>query len=362
MSASTRLGGPRRYLSILAAVSVLIGVLSGCSLSAGSNDSGDTLTLAVWKDYGSDLPWVAQDFKKKTGATLKFQYIDSEANLLKMMAEGNGSIDVGLPNIQHVGFGIEDGTFAPLDESRLENLKDIFPRFANLKEIRKGGSLYSVPWTWGSTGLFYVTPQSTPTSIAALWDPANKGKTAILDDATVTVPTAALYLGEDPQNPDMSKITPALVALKNNAKMVYSSVDDLAKAVSTNTVSLGIANGDTVGGIGAEHPTLKYTIPSQGAVGWIDTWAISAKSKKKDLAYKWINYMTSKEFLTKWANTPADASPAPANEAVVKSLPAATLDRLQVNLDIIDRLALQLPVPQSRLQAWDKAWQTAKAS
>jgi len=354
----------RRFLApVTAILTALALALTGCSLS--SSGGGDkVLTVAIWKGYGADLPWVAQDFKAKTGATLRFQYIDSEDNLIQLMSKADGSIDVGLPNLQYIGRGIDQGVFLPLDTGRLDNYNDLYKRFSGLGEIRSAGKLYGLPWTWGSTGLFYNAKDfpTAQTSLNALWDPANKGKVAVIDDANVVVPITALRLGLDPQNPDMSKIRPALAQLKSNAKTIYSSGTDLAKAISTGTVDVGIGNSDEVGGIEGDTPGLTYTIAHEGAVGWIDNWAISAKSKHQDLAYQWLNYMTSSDFLNKYVGPPANQAPAPANETVAKQFNQSILDRLQANPDKIDSLVLQLPEPADRLQAWNDAWQEAKAS
>lgn len=350
-----------------AAVAIAV-ALTSCSLSpstAGSPNN-DTLTVAIWKGYGADLPWVATQFKKQTGANLKFQYIDSEANLLQLVNKANGAIDVALPNIQYIAQGIDQGIFHELDTSKLTNYKDLYPEFSERSELRKDGKLYGVPWTWGSTGLFYnssaVTP--TPDSLSVLWDPKYKGQIALID-GTVLVPLTALYLGENPQNPDMAKVTPALQKLKNNAKLLYSSTDDLAKAIASGAIVAGVGNSDEIGGmISGKAPgttTFKYEVPKEGAVGWIDNWAIAAKTKHLALAYEWLNFMTSSEFLTRWANTPADASPAPANKSVVDSLAPATRARLQADPAKISELALQLPQPADRLQSWVDAWTQVKA-
>lgn len=342
--------------------------LSGCSLSPSSGGSGSkTLTVATWKGYGADLPWAAAEFKKETGATVRFQYIDSEASELQLLAKANGAIDVALPNIQYIGAGISQGLFHALDRSKLTNYAALYPEFSSLKEIRNGRDLYGVPWAWGSTGLFYDSSKVTPTpnSLSVLWEPKYKGQIALIDDPTVLIPITALYLGEDPQNPDMAKVTPALQRLKNNAKLTYSSTDDLAKAIATGSVVAGIGNSSDIGGLisskAAGTTNFKYEITKEGAVGWIDNWAISSKTENLDLAYKWLNYMTSSKFLSKWANAPVDASPAPANKSVVNSLPTATLTRLQANPDKISSLALQLPEPAARLQSWVDAWTQVKA-
>lgn len=355
-----------RVTAAIALVGAAAVALSGCSLSPGGStaSSDDVLTVGVWKGYGADLPWVAKQFKAETGATLKFQYIDSEANLLQLMKKADGGIDVALPNIQYIGQGISDGLFHKLDTSKLTNYDDIYTTFSSQSALRKNGDLYGIPWTYGSTGLFYNTKTypTAPTSISALWDSKAEGKVAVTDDATVLVPSAALYLGEDPQNPDLDKVTAALKTLKANTKVTYSSSSDLAKSISNGSVDIGIANSDGIGGIiGGGQKDLAYTVPKEGAVGWIDNWTISAKTKHLSLAYKWLNYMTGSEFLTKWANTPADASPAPANEKVVDALSDSVKTRLQADPANIEKLALQLPEPAARLEDWANAWQEVKA-
>lgn len=359
-------------LRFMAGTALTVGgaaALSSCSLGSDAGTSAtDSLTVAIWKGYGADLPWVAEAFTAKTGASLTFQYIDSLANLLQLLAKADGAIDVALPNIQYIGSGIDQGLFHPLDTAKLTNLPQIYPQFSGRPEIRKGDDLYGVPWTWGSTGLFYASGavQPAPDSLAVLWDPAYAGRTALIDDATVLVPITALHLGEDPQNPDMTKVEPALQALKDNAKLTYSSKDDLAKAISSGAVVAGIGNSDTIGGLigSGESGTddLVYVVAKEGAVGWIDNWTIAAATQKVDLAYEWVNYMTGSDFLTKWAESPEDASPAPANEAVATSLDADTLTRLQAQPDRIADLALQLPQPEAVLQSWTDTWTRVKAA
>ena len=372
MNQSRRGNGQRRRsraaLSVAAAWVVVIAVgLSGCGLSPSTEGDGDTLTIAMYKGYGADLPWVAEDFKKETGANLKYVYIDSVASSLELVRKSNGAIDVSLPNIQFIGKGIEEGIFQPLDTSKLTNYSAIYPEFSQRAELREGDELYGIPWTWGSSGLFYDSSKvaSGADSLGVLWDPQYKGKIALYDDPTVLVPLTALFLGEDPQNPDMSKVTPALQRLKDNAKLLYSSTDELAKALASGSIVAGTGDSANLGSLIASKATgtmnLTYEVPKEGAVAWIDNWAISADTKNLDLAYKWLNYMTSEKYLTRWANAPADASPAPANKDVVSSLPAATLTRLQANPDKISSLTLQLPQPAARLQSWVDAWTQVKA-
>ena len=45
----------------------------------------------------------------------------------------------------------------------------------------------------------------------------------------------------------------------------------------------------------AENPDIDFVAPRSGALGWIDTFAIPAKAKNIEAAYKWINFMLKAE-------------------------------------------------------------------
>ena len=38
-----------------------------------------------------------------------------------------------------------------------------------------------------------------------------------------------------------------------------------------------------------------YAIPKEGALAWLDTWALSSQSKNQALAHAWINYLLEPE-------------------------------------------------------------------
>jgi len=321
--------------------------------------------VATWKNYGADLPWVAQQFKKETGANVRFEFSDSEANMLQLLQKANGGIDVALPNLQYVQQGIDDGLFEPLDQSKLANYQDVYPALSGRDELRKDSKLYAVPWVWGASGLFYDSSAITtpPTSWSALWDPAYKSRIGLTDDPTILVPIAGLHLGEDPRNPDLAKAQPALDDLASAAKVSTTSTQALAQAASNHSVVLGVVDAGTVGSIQQTSPDIRFALPKEGGMGWVDNWAIAAKSPNKELAYKWLNFMTSPAMLAKWANDPDAGSPVPANEKAVAMMTPATVKRIQLDTspEQVAKLNLQLPEPADRLQSWIDAWQQAKA-
>jgi spermidine/putrescine-binding protein len=353
-----------RILGGLTAASLVAVTLTGCGLSGEAESSEATLTVATWKGYGADLPWVAEEFEKETGATIRFQYIDSLDNMLELVEEADGAIDVALPNLQYLQAGIDRDLFAPLDIEQLTNYDDIYPELADRAELRRDGALYAIPWAWGSTGLFYDSTKvaEPPTSWSVLWDDVYAGRMGLADDPTILAPIAALHVGQDPDTVEGDAVAAPLRELAGKAQLTYTSNDDLAKALSSGSAVVGVGYSSNIGSmIASGMSNLRYTIPQEGGIGWVDSWAISAKSDQRELAYEWLNFMTGPEYLTRWASDAEAFSPAPANAAALAELDAATLERLQADPAGLADLHLQLPQPEARLQSWIQAWQEAKA-
>ena len=182
-----------------------------------------------------------------------------------------------------------------------------------------------MPWVQGATSLT-VNPEEVkpaPDSWNILWDPANKGKVAFYDDPTTAVMTAALYLGEDPQNPNLDKVRTALQEVKANTKLFWASANDWTKPYSTQTITMGNLWSGLAGTLKADGKPLEYIFPKEGTVRWGDTWALVKDAPNPELAYKWINFMTSKEYFTHWITKPGPNQQlaVPVNTGAVEALP-----------------------------------------
>jgi len=359
----------RLYGTIAAiAIGALISASCGGSDDSGSNAStsfeGQTLTVANWKDYGSDIPWAIEEFEAETGAKVIHQYFNSLEELLQMLRDGGvGLVDVALPNLAYVQPAIADNLLEALDTSKLKNYGELDPNLKEHPDLFSDGDVYGVPWMWGSTSLAYntETPPADEGKWASLWNPANKGKVAFFDDVTTAVMTAALYLGEDPYNPDLGKVKQALKDLKANSKVFWASADDWTKGFSTGQITVGnLWSGLAGTEIGRGQP-VKYVIPDEGAVGWLDSWTIVKDAPNKELAYKWIDYMTNAKFQQRWAEDTERSSPAPANLVATKALSEETAQRIGAVAAWLPKLTLQKSIPADTMKEWARLWEEVKA-
>ncbi|MBW4022687.1 MAG: extracellular solute-binding protein [Proteobacteria bacterium] len=358
-----------RRAVLAAGASLALPAVARAQSSGAQAFKGQTITVASWQNYGADDAATLKMFKDMTGATVKNVYFTSEDDLLVMLREGGvGKIDVVLPNLEYVQPGAQQSLFQPIDTSKVTAWNTLEPRFSGDPSIRLNGDVYAVPWVQGATSLA-VNPAAVhpaPTRWSVLWDPANKGRVAFFDDPTTAVMTAALYLGENPQKPDLAKVRASLLDLKKNVKLFWSSGDDWNKAYTTGEITMGNLWSGLAGTLKTNGHALDYILPDDGTVLWGDTWAIVKNTPHLDLAYAWINFLTSPQYFVQWITKPGPNQElaVPVNTAAVKALPQSASDKLMAGplLTFKGPVALQTGISPAALKTWTQLWEDVKAS
>jgi spermidine/putrescine transport system substrate-binding protein len=324
-----------------------------------------SLVVANWKAYGSDEPWAIKGFEAICGCKVVHQYFDSEQGLLNLLRTGGiGHIDVALPNLAYVQPAIQQELIQPIDTSRLSNYRELYPQLRNLPDDRSGGKVYGVPWLWGTTSLWYnpTLVHGTINSWAVLWNPKYKGKMSFYDDPTTAIMTAALYLHENPYHPNLDKVQQALIAQKRLDLSLWASWDDWQKLYNSKQIVLGnVWSGPASSALAAGKP-IRYIIPKEGTVGWVDNWTIVKNAPHRDLAYKWLNYMIGTQFQARYAADLAAEPPSPSNSKVKGMISPKVATIIMLHPEWLNHLVLQRALPQAEFQAWTRVWETVKAS
>ena len=339
------------------------------SLARAQTFKGKTLTVASWQNYGADDPDTIKMFEDMTGAKVKNVYFTSEDGLLQMLREGGvGKIDVALPNLEYVLPAAQQALIAPIETSKIKTWASFVPRFAEDPSIRLKGEVYAAPWVQGATSLA-VNPAAfpePPKSWGLLWDPSSQGKVGFFDDPTTAIMTAALHIGENPQEPDLQKVREALLALKKNVRLFWSSGDDWNKAYTSGAITMGNLWSGLAGTLNTNGHAVSFIFPDEGTVVWGDTWTVVKDTPNPDLAYAWINFLTSPEYFGQWIGKPGPNQElaVPVNMEAVKALPKATADKLMANrlIGYQGKVALQTGVAPAALKKWTQLWEDVKAA
>lgn len=351
----------------LIATMIIAPLTTGCQSSNSADGGQKTLTVANWKGYGSDADYAVEKFEKENNCKIVHQYINSEEDYITMMKQGGeGNIDVMLPNLAYMQKIINSDVVEPLDKTKLTNFDNLIPQMRDTKDLcDKDGNLYAVPWVFGTTSIAYNSDEikEKPTSISVLFDDQYKGKIAFNDDVTTAVLSAALYLNEeDPYNPDLDAVKKVLIQAKNNSKLIWATSDDFTKAFTSGSIVIGNLWSGTAARLASEDQKINYVYPDEGVIEWQDNWAIAKNSKNQELAYKWINYMTSEEFLTEFTADVSAEPPVPCNQAVLDKMTDEQKKAIFIYPSVPDNMIMQQALSDEKSKQWDDLWNEVKAS
>ncbi len=277
----------------------------GLACQALAQPGAKVLRVLAWPGYAD--PEVVQAFSQRTGARVELSIVGSdEALRQRLLARKGADFDVFALNTAELQQYIELGLARPIELARIPNTNRQLPRFRDLAAIpglsrqREGRrQFYAVPYTFSEMGLIYDRRQldAPPTSLQVLWEPRWRGKVLAYAGGTHNFSLAALALGQAQPFRLDDGLWPAavdkLVALRRNVLGFYSLPEESAQLFMRHRVALMYANYgmQQVHLLKAAGADVGYVIPREGALAWLDCWAISAATREPELAHAWINFM-----------------------------------------------------------------------
>ncbi len=173
---------------------------------------------------------------------------------------------------------IELGWLEKLDKSAIPNMKNLIPaqRHPNWDPNRD----YSLPWQSGMTGIGY-DPEKVGYEIDSvdklLSDPKLKGKVTLLTEMADTMGIVMLANGDDPSHVTQASWDRAVKRIRkaiDSGQIRQFTGNDYAPLLAKGDVWACFAwSGDMVQ-LQADHPGLKWTLPSTGGMIWTDNMLI----------------------------------------------------------------------------------------
>lgn len=191
-----------------------------------------------------------------------------------------------------------------IDLTQVPNTTQQLPRFRNLAGIAglvHQQQVFGIPYTYAEMGLIYDRQQvkPAPQSIAALWDTRWAGKVLLYNGASHNFSLAAQSLGAASPFAIGSTTWPAavdkLVALRRNALGFYSDPEESVDWFKRKKAALMFANygSQQLQILKAAGLDVGYVVPKEGALAWLDVWAVARRSPNRALAHQWINHLLS---------------------------------------------------------------------
>jgi putative spermidine/putrescine transport system substrate-binding protein len=260
-----------------------------------------TLRVLAWPGY-ADAD-IVKSFERQHHVHVQVSIVSSDESLwARVNANDAGDVDVFAVNTAELKRYEDAGLVVPLDRAHIPNTQHQLPRFRDLAAIPnlvRDGHVYAIPYTYSEMGLIYDRRQVNPppTSINALWDPKYQGRVLAFDTSSHNFSIAALALGlRDPFHiPDaqIPAVVRKLVELRRNVLTFYSLPEEAAQLFERQHVALLYANYGTqqVQQLRREGADIGYVIPREGALAWLDCWAVTRGARDQALAEAWIDHV-----------------------------------------------------------------------
>lgn len=336
--------------------------LSFSSLSGRQAIAANDVKVLNWQGYGTDEAWALESFKRMTGLNVVHDYYNSEAEMITKLQTNPGIYDVIVTNSAWNGRATELGIIQPIDPTQITNFGDLNPSFRDSSLLNVDGKAYGISWVWGITAIAYSTNifKQAPDSIEILWDPNLRKRVCVRDDAIEAVSFAAIATGQDMNHPaDLSKVREKLLSLKPNLATLWSSEDDWNKQFQAKAFDVSIYwSGSAFRSRNTFKLPVGYFVPKEGAIGWFDGLAIGKDAPNVDGAHKFIDYMISPAFYTKWAEV---GPPASANNKAMEALPDTDLSKsFYLDQDNVERLQFMAPLSDKDRQDYSDLWAEVK--
>jgi putative spermidine/putrescine transport system substrate-binding protein len=274
---------------------VLLSTLAPTLAQAGVQ----TLRLLAWPGYAdSDL---VAEFEARYEVKVEVTLVGSDEVLRSKLAENQGgNYDLIAANTAEVEYYIGQQLLQPLQPARITNTSRQLLRFRDYSKIpgiMAGGNVYAIPYTYSDMGLIYDRQQFSqpPQSITSMWDPKFQGRVLAFNTSSHNFSLASLARGGDPFHiaaADFPLVTDQLVALRRNVLTFYSLPEEAAELFREHSVALLFANygRQQLKQLQDAGADVGYVIPREGALAWLDCWAISRNARDPVLAEAWINF------------------------------------------------------------------------
>ncbi|SDJ64862.1 polyamine ABC transporter substrate-binding protein [Nonomuraea jiangxiensis] len=271
-------------------------------LKPNADLSKQTLQVTVWDGYiPKELPQMVKEKLKVQDLKIAL-HETNEIAMTKLTAPGDSGIDVAFVSGQYAQALNEMGLLEPIHPELIPNLANLYPEATQLSYDK--GNKYSVPYTWGTTGICYRTDlvKAKPTSWNDILKPApwaEKKVTMMTTERWLALPAlkALGYSVNTDKDDEIAKAKDLLMAQKPHL-LTYDDTTFGDKLVAGESVMAEAWDGwcpttDPKGNIG-------FVVPKEGSDLWVDTMVIMKSSKNKEAAHALINYILDPE-VHSWA-------------------------------------------------------------
>lgn len=286
-------------VSMVTAVSVCTLTLDGCGETGGVPLTGEVINVYNWGEYisnGDDGSLdVIKEFTKQTGIQVNYTTYASNEEMYAKISGGAADYDVVIPSEYMIEKMISEDMLAELDYDNIPNIKYIDPKYRSLSYDPE--NKYSVPYTWGTVGVFYNKTMVDEEDIAAqswdlLWNEKYAGNILMFDNQRDAFGIALLKLGYslNTQNPDEWQEAYELLAEQKPLVQAYV-MDQIFDKMANGEAAIAPYYAGDARILVEENEDIGFYTPQEGTNLFFDSMCVLKTTQHKKAAEQFINFM-----------------------------------------------------------------------
>lgn len=327
----------------------------------GTAHAEKVLRVYNWEAYVD--PAVLDEFARGRDVRLDYRTFTDAQQLDDALRRGE-ALDLVFPTDHQLRELIADGLLAPLERARLRNHGHLDPYLLRLLAA-SGAERYVAPYMWGTVGLMVNQPLAErhyggplPNSWSLLFDPQASARLAGCGVAVLNARQEALSLkmtykglrlgasGARRIRQELGELLPPGVRLSP------SDYTRFIEQMTSGKVCVAMTWDALLRGEDLERRGLRFDIPEEGGLIFIDSMAIPAAAQQPQLALELI------DFLLEPANVARNLKVSHAIPGIREALleQAGASPQLRIAPELRRRLYLLDPLNPRQREALREAW------
>ena len=289
----------KKKLCRIVSVILLTALIAAVSLVGGASAKNETVTINVynWGQYISDgtdgYIDVNAAFTEETGIQVNYMTFDSNETLYTKLKTGGASYDVIIPSDYMIARLISEDMLLPLNYDNIPNAKYVMPAYRGMAHDPE--DKYSVPYTWGCTGIIYNTKFVDEADVGSwdlLWNEKYKGKILMFDNPRDAFGVAEFRLGYDVNTRDPKELQACADLLTQQKPLVQDYVmDQIYDKMEHEEAWIGVYYAGDFLMMQEENENLAFCYPEEGFNLFVDAMCIPTSCQNKEAAEAYINFL-----------------------------------------------------------------------